>query len=62
MVFQRSMLDWRGIHQPKVFSVMVFHGSMVNWRREGQGKSVMKIVWCNGLPDIHSQLTGGQLV
>ena len=32
---------------------------MVNWRREGWGKSVMKIVWCNGLPEIHAQLTGG---
>ena len=22
-----------GVHQPKVFSVMVFHGSIVNWSR-----------------------------
>ena len=30
---------------------------MVNWRRGCQ--SVMKIVQCNGLPEIHAQLTGG---
>ena len=32
---------------------------MVNWRREGQGQSVMKIVQCNGLPEIYARLTGG---
>ena len=32
MVFQRSVLNWQGVHQPEVFSIMVFHGSMVNWR------------------------------
>ena len=48
-----------GGHQPKVFSVMVFHGSMIDWRREGQGQSVMKIVQCTGLTEIHAQLTGG---
>ena len=31
---------------------------MVNWRR-GQGQSVMKIIWCTGLPEIHAQLMGG---
>ena len=51
---------------------MVFHGSLVSWR--GWGQSVMKliqcsaltwiygqwkIIWCNGLPEIHAQLTGG---
>ena len=50
-----------GVHQPKVFSVMVFYGSMVNLRREGQGQSVMKIVQCNGLPEIHARLTRGPL-
>ena len=25
----------------------------------GQGQSVMKIIWCNGLPEIHAQLQGG---
>ena len=25
----------------------------------GQGQSVMKILWCNGLPEIHAQLTWG---
>ena len=59
VVFQRSMLNWQGVHQPEVFSIMVFHGSMVNWRREGWGQSVMKTVWCNGLPEIHAWLTGG---
>ena len=32
---------------------------MVNWRREDWGQSVMKIVQCNGLPEIYAQLTGG---
>ena len=31
---------------------------MVNWRR-GWGQSVMKIMQCNGLPEIHARLTGG---
>ena len=39
-----------------LFGVVVLHGSIVNWMR-GQG-SVMKIIWCNGLPVIHAQLTG----
>ena len=38
--------------------VVVFHGSMVNWRR-GWSQSVMKIIRCNGLPEIHARLRGG---
>ena len=33
---------------------------MVNWRR-GWGQSVMKMIWCNGLPEIHAQLTRGSI-
>ena len=40
--------------------VVVFHGSMVNWR-SGCGQSVMKIIWCNGLPEIHAKLAGGSI-
>ena len=25
----------------------------------GRGQSVMELIWCNGLPEIHAQLTGG---
>ena len=25
----------------------------------GWSQSVMKIIWCNGLPEIHAQLVGG---
>ena len=33
------------------------------WSIGGGGRiqSVMKIIWCNGLPEIHAQLTGGPL-
>ena len=37
-------------------SVAVCHVSVVNWR-QGWGQSVMNIRQCNGLPDIHAQLT-----
>ena len=30
---------------------------MVDWRR-GAGSAFMKIIWCNGLPEIHAQLEG----
>ena len=33
--------------------VVVFHRYMVNWRR-GQGKSVMKIIQCSGVPWIYA--------
>ena len=36
-------------------------GSMVNWRR-GLGQSVMKLIWCNGFPDIYAQLGGVNLL
>ena len=52
------MLSWRRVHQPKVCSVMVFHGSIVDCRRGGC-QPVMKIIWCNGLPQIHARLEGG---
>ena len=39
------------------FGVVVLHGSMVNWRRGCQ--SVMEIIQCNGLPEIHAWLTRG---
>ena len=32
---------------------------MVNWMRGCRGQSVMKMIHCNGLPEIHAQLTGG---
>ena len=35
--------------------VVVFHGSMVNWRR-GWGQSIMKLIWCSGLPWMYVQL------
>ena len=28
---------------------------------EGVGQSVMKMIQCNGLPEIHAQLTGGSI-
>ena len=31
------------------------------WSIGGGGQSVMKIMQCNGLPEIHAQLTGGPL-
>ena len=34
---------------------------MVNWRR-GWGQSVMKMIQCNGLPEIHVRLMGGPSV
>ena len=47
---------------------MVFQRSMVNWRR-GWGQSAMgicalcyvymKLIWCNGFPDIYAQLEEG---
>ena len=42
-------------------SVVVFHGSVVSWRRGGRIQSVMKIIWCNSLPESHARLTGGPL-
>ena len=45
------MFDWGSI------SVVVCHVSVVDWRREWD-ESVMKIMQCNGLPDIHARLTG----
>ena len=62
------MIDWRrGVSLPKsicafcymwnLCGVVVFHGSMVGWRR-GWGQSVMKLIWCSSLPDIHAQLWG----
>ena len=50
MVFQRSMLNWQGVHQLEVFSIMVFHGSMVIWRREGQGHVYHVVVLIVHLP------------
>ena len=73
MVFQRSMLNWLGGLLARVglsakfeliyvscFGEVVLHWSMVNWRRGG-GQSVMKIIWCNGLPEIHAWLTRGSI-
>ena len=52
MVFQRSMLNWRGVHLLWVyvhcaiyetsFGVMVLQRSMLNWRR-GWGQSIMGV-------------------
>ena len=42
MVFQRSMLDWRGLQS-------ICHGYMCI-------VLYMKLFWCNGFPDIYAQL------
>ena len=52
--------ELEGVHQPKVFSVMVFHGSIDDWR-SGWVSSCHEIIWCNGLPEIHAQLEGGSI-
>ena len=50
-----------------LFGVMVFQTSMLNWRR-GVGSIChgymcivlyMKLIWCNGFPDIYAQLEQG---
>ena len=51
-----------------IFGVMVFQRSMLNWRR-GWGQSAigicalcytyMKLIWCNGFPEIYAQLEEG---
>ena len=47
MVFQRSMLNWRrrGVHLPNM-STMCF-------------LLYMKLIWCNGFPEIYAQLEEG---
>ena len=36
-----------------------FQRSMLDWRREAQDQSVMKLMQCNGLPEIYAQLEEG---
>ena len=54
-----------------VFGVLVFQTSMLDWRR-GWGQSAtgicalhyiyMKVMWCNGFPDIYAGLEGVHLL
>ena len=70
-VFHTSMVNWRGVHVPKVyvsfcymlnlFGVVVFHRSMVNWRRGPWYMCILlyvKLLWCSGIPYIYGQLEG----
>ena len=83
VVFQRSMLNWKGsichiwahfdigicafCYLWQLFGVLVFQRSMLDWRRGVHLPHMstmcillyMKLIWCNGFPEIYAQLEEG---
>ena len=61
MVFQRS------VSTSAKFGVAVLKASMLDWRRGASAMGIcalcsiyyMKLIWCNGFPEIYGQLEEG---